>query len=100
LCAGGVAAQSRPSAMSARDPLDAAQPVPAIQHRSAIATHRRHAEQALVPWREANDTVARIGGWRTYAREVSPGDVPSNAPGTPQAAPGHGPHPGAVRPAP
>jgi hypothetical protein len=33
-------------------------------------------EAAMVDWRTANDRVARVGGWRTYARETLPERAP------------------------
>lgn len=38
--------------------------------RSAFEGYRAFAEQELRPWKEANDEVGRIGGWRAYAREA------------------------------
>lgn len=52
-------------------PADAAAPVPRAEHRSALSGYRRHAEAEPKSWREANDAVARIGGWRAYAREAA-----------------------------
>lgn len=69
------------------DPLDAAASVPPLLHESAITRHRRaaaaRAPDAALPWREANDQVARIGGWRAYAREAQA--APAAAP-TPASA--------------
>lgn len=62
------------------DPLDAQARVPAVAHRSALATYRRLGEDKPVPWKEANDTVTRIGGWRTYTREAQQPDPPASAP--------------------
>ena len=55
----------------AADPTHAQAEVPAALHRSAFAGYRRHAEAAPTAWKDANDTVTRIGGWRTYAREAA-----------------------------
>jgi hypothetical protein len=81
------------------DPLEATAPVAAPLHRSAFEHYRRHGDVKPVPWRQANDTVERIGGWRAYAREAS---QPAAAGSAPQAAPappaepakpsGHGGH--------
>ena len=38
---------------------------------SAFTGYQAYSEQAVVSWREANDTVGRIGGWRAYAREAA-----------------------------
>ena len=53
------------------DPSDAAATVPAINYQSPFARYHAFADEDLAPWRETNDTAARIGGWRAYAREAS-----------------------------
>jgi len=42
-----------------------------LQYRSLLSNYAPYNDQAVRPWREANDRVQRIGGWRTYAKEVS-----------------------------
>ena len=37
---------------------------------SAFDGYRRFDPQPIAPWRESNDTVGRIGGWKVYAREA------------------------------
>lgn len=75
------AAQAQPtSEPRSRDPLDAKAKVPPATYRSALAGYRSGAEATPVPWRQANDTVARIGGWRAYAREATAPEVPASAP--------------------
>ncbi len=68
--AGAADAPTSPPQPSA-DPLDAKAAVPAVTYRSGLAAHRRLGEAEPVPWREANDRVGRIGGWRAYAREAN-----------------------------
>ena len=83
---------ARPSA----DPTRAQAEVPAARHQSALQTYRRAADPEPKPdaWRAANDTVTRIGGWRTYAREPLPGEAkPAAAPAPPAASKPHGAHP-------
>ena len=60
---------------------------------SSLAAYRRYAEQPVEPWRESNDRVGRIGGWRAYAREAA-GDAPSaaQAPASAAAHKGHAGH--------
>lgn len=80
-------AQERTATAVARPhPADAAASVPKALHRSALAGYRRHAEPEAKPWRQANDDVARIGGWRAYAREAA--EAPPAAPTAPAAASG------------
>lgn len=64
-------AQQAPRNAAQSDPLDAKAAVPALVYRSALTGYRRLSDDEPVPWREANDTVGRIGGWRAYAREAS-----------------------------
>lgn len=59
-----------PSPIRRADPLDAQAPVPPTRHASSLAQYRRLGDDERVDWKTANDTVARIGGWRTYAREA------------------------------
>ena len=70
-----LAAQAQPAAKAARpDPLDAKASVPALSYESSFSQHRRLGEEKPVSWRDANDTVTRIGGWRVYAREAQQPD--------------------------
>jgi hypothetical protein len=75
-----------------------AQPLP---YRSALDAYRPFTEEEVMPWREANDTVARIGGWREYARasREPAGPAPASSAPVAPAAPagstprgGHGHH--------
>lgn len=52
------------------DPLDPQAKVPALVYISSFAAYRRLGEDKPLSWREANDTVTRIGGWRVYTREA------------------------------
>ena len=57
-------AQPRP------DPADPKAAVPELRPRSALAGYRRLSDDPPADWRAANDTVTRIGGWRSYLREA------------------------------
>ena len=37
---------------------------------SAFDSYKAYADEAIGNWRSANDTVAKIGGWREYARQA------------------------------
>ena len=63
------------------DPLNPQSAVPALVLTPSFANYKRHAEAEPIGWREANDNVARIGGWRAYARESA-----ASAPASPAAA--------------
>jgi len=71
-------AQAQPKMQQARqasdqraDPLNAQASVPPLLHESAFAKYRRLTDVPVGSWRDANDTVTRIGGWRAYAREAA-----------------------------
>jgi hypothetical protein len=64
-------------------------------YRSALEGYKRYADEPLVPWREANDTVGRIGGWQAYAREAQGAATPAapaSSPATAAPAQHHGSH--------
>jgi hypothetical protein len=74
LCAALAAAALTAAAQTKRpDPLDARAAVPPATHRSALAGYRSAASTpaTTIGWKQANDEVARIGGWRAYAREAA-----------------------------
>jgi hypothetical protein len=63
------------------DPLDARAAVPAASYRSALTAREPQRNDApALGWREANERVERIGGWRAYAREAN---APEPAASTP-----------------
>jgi len=49
---------------------DAQAPVAPQVYRSPFAGYRPFADASVGSWRGVNDEVARIGGWKTYAREA------------------------------
>lgn len=61
------------------DPADPKAPVPALNHRSPLATYQPYADAPVMPWRESNDKVRERGGWRIYAREASEPDAAATA---------------------
>jgi hypothetical protein len=90
-----------PSAPGRADPLDAQAAVPPVRFSSAFTPYRRMSDAPVGSWREANDTVTQIGGWRAYAREANtppppanpaPGETPKRPPPSPGAEHGHGHH--------
>ena len=58
------------------DPLDSAAATPALEYQSPLNAYQPFREPELSNWREANELVGRIGGWRTYAME--PWEQPSD----------------------
>jgi hypothetical protein len=95
LCTTAFAAQaqgaSSPTAAPAprADPLDAKASVPALSYRSSFARYRTFSDDKPLSWQQANDAVARIGGWRVYAREAQ---QPDDSPRPMSMPPGHGGH--------
>ena len=78
------------------DPLDARAVVPTLVYTSPLARYTPLADDPAQPWREANDRVGRIGGWRAHAREAAQTETPA----TPDAAAPSGKSPAdAARPA-
>jgi hypothetical protein len=95
LAAGLAPAQPAPPRQP--DPLDARAPVPPTLHVSPLARYRAPGEVAVGSWKDANDTVARLGGWRAYAREAqapapaaSAASSATPAPARPAPDQGHG----------
>jgi hypothetical protein len=64
---------------------DAQAPIPKLNYRSPFAAYRADKTEEPRAWRDVNDRVGAIGGWRVYAREAQPamptpqGPVPSSS---------------------
>ena len=82
-----------PARSERADPLDAQARVPDVAYVSSLASFRRLGDDPRTDWRQANEVVNRIGGWRAYAREAS---QPEPAPPSPPPAGAH-PHGGPTR---
>lgn len=67
-------AQGAVSPSPAMAPAAAATQPTAPVFRSAFEGYQPYTEQKMAPWKEANDNVGQIGGWREYAREASQPD--------------------------
>lgn len=83
LALAALTAQAQPAVRL--DPLDPAAAVPAVVVVSTIRRDARAPADKPVSWREANDTVARIGGWRVYARQPHPPDPAPAVPSPPHS---------------
>lgn len=92
--AAGVLAQDAPAAP--RDPADPRAQVPAVVHRSPFTDYRPFRTKDPASWKAVNDEVARIGGWKAYAREVYESQQKASAKdeAVPAAAPRHDGHGG------
>ena len=51
--------------------------------RSAFGGYRAYNDEALSNWKAANENVARIGGWREYARQAQEQESNGGTAGTP-----------------
>jgi hypothetical protein len=74
------------------DPLDAEATTPALDYQSPLSAYQGLADQPLQGWREANELVGRIGGWRTYAQEPWEQPAAADAPSAPSPHSQHGDH--------
>ena len=58
-----------------------------LRYESVFARYQSYRDEKTGSWREANETVDRIGGWRAYAKEAQqPDSVAPIAPATPTRA--------------
>jgi hypothetical protein len=92
LTAIAVPTLAQPAPRPVPDPLDASAVVPRVSYQSSLRDYKPLAEQRVGSWKDANDTVSRIGGWRAYAREAAQGERATPPSGTAAT--------GAARPAP
>lgn len=86
-----ASAQPAPAAPAAV----AATPAPAqaAGYRSTLEGYQPFAQEKILPWRQANETVGKIGGWRAYAKEAQDSAAPAGdqAPRRDPAGPAAGP---------
>ena len=85
----------------AQPPTDTEAPKPAplttLQYSSPIGAYQAYADQPVQSWREANDRVGQIGGWRAYAKEIKTGE-PASAKDVPPGSDPHAGHHGGGKP--
>ncbi|HYW56620.1 MAG TPA: hypothetical protein VE934_06655 [Polaromonas sp.] len=80
---------------NAQAPAPAAPAAAPAPYRSSFDGYQPYTDEKAVNWKEANDEVGRIGGWRAYAKEAQ---GPA-AQGTPAAGTAADPHAGHGKPA-
>ncbi|MDP2000462.1 MAG: hypothetical protein Q8K22_12845 [Rhodoferax sp.] len=51
-----------------------------LRYASVLSAYQVYADEPIQPWREANDRVGRIGGWRAYAKEIRTGEQAKETP--------------------
>ena len=80
---GSAFAQSeiKPEVLKAEKPIE-------LVYESSFQNYQRYSASDIQTWKQANDTVKDIGGWREYAKEIAqdPNTEPSSA------NPSHGAH--------
>lgn len=72
----GIAAAQTPAPAS---PVPDAAPASTLIYRSAFEDYKPYTDDKMTSWKAANDDVARIGGWREYAKQAQ---QPENTPAT------------------
>ena len=55
--------------------------------RSAFNGYRAYNDEEVSNWKAANESVARIGGWREYARQAQSEQTPPPRAAAPEAKP-------------
>lgn len=86
LCVAAALAVAQPAQLSLPSPVSAA-PV-ALPYASVFAKYKPWRDEKTTSWREANDTVNRIGGWRAYAKEAQQPELPATqSPAAPSSSP-------------
>lgn len=65
-----------------------------LQYESAFRSYQPYVDPQVQSWRESNERVGQIGGWRAYAKEAAVAQ-PANADPATDAHSGH--HGGAKR---
>lgn len=92
-----LAAMAQPASTPAPAPgstAATAAPPPVLSYKSALEGYHPFADEKSIPWKEANETVYRRGGWQAYAKEASgtgsaESESPKGAAAAPAAQPGH-----------
>ena len=62
-------------------------PTPPTQYKSPFKDYRPLGDDKRTPWRDANDEVGKIGGWREYLRESQEANKAAPTPKELRAAP-------------
>lgn len=78
-------------AAAAQTTTDPVQNLPAaqVEYKSTLSDFQPYTDQTIQSWSEANDRVGRIGGWRSYAKELATGEAVKDASDAPDPHSGH-----------
>ena len=88
LAASPVYAQTSARAAPASASAPVVQPAMRPVFGSVFGSYQPYTEEKIADWKQANDTAARIGGWRAYAKEAAePAPARLPAPATSPANP-------------
>lgn len=87
-----VVAVAQPAPADSSAPTASTPPV--LTFKSALEGYRPFADEKPIPWKEANETVYRRGGWQAYAKEASgsgtaEAESPKSGAVAPASPPGH-----------
>ena len=84
---------TRPAHAQSAAPKSDTAPAAVVQepYRSAFVGYQPYTDDKMTDWKAANDTTARIGGWREYAKQAqqpdnTPAVLPTAAAGAASAA--------------
>lgn len=93
-CTASFAQGASPASRNAGERTEA-QTLP--EYVSALRDFRRFSDEPVASWREANETVRRIGGWQAYSRESAQAlrKPATEAPAKPAERDSHDAHHGA-----
>ena len=90
----GVSAQVQTTAPGSTPAVPAEKEKTALApYRSALEGYQPYSDEPIQSWRESNDTVGKIGGWRVYAREAQGAPAEPTAPAAPSKEPAAGSSP-------
>jgi len=48
-------------------------------YQSVFSGYRRYGDEPVVPWKQSNEVVGRIGGWKAYTQEAAAPRPPAGA---------------------
>ncbi|MBI3524765.1 MAG: hypothetical protein HY066_09675 [Betaproteobacteria bacterium] len=76
----GQAQAADPAHTSATQPGKTMADTPVVVYQSVLDGYHPFRDEKVSSWQASNDNVARIGGWRVYAREArEPEPAPATA---------------------
>jgi len=83
LLSAGLILASEGWSASAHDPADPKATVAPLTYKSVFEGYRGQTDAKVGVWKDANDNVGRIGGWRVYLKEAHAPEPPASTPSKP-----------------